>query len=235
MYATVIRTTMARSSTFGSHDALTRVNSPPAVRRRKRMQKLLVVTLTAVAAFTFVLATGAVGRTTAPASAGAFVDPTTLQPQPPNAVCRADGRQVICDTFVDEELVNEPIFDLPCGTVYETSHYHGAGIRWYVDKLLVKRQVAATLRGTWSLSPTGAGPTANVSGNWSFWTFWAVPGDDSTTSETDHGNDFKISAPGFGVVVHDAGLTNPDGSHHGVTASFFTPEAKVALCAALTA
>ena len=37
-----------------------------------------------------------------PAAAGPIVDPSTLQPPPPNAVCRADGRQVICDTFVDE-------------------------------------------------------------------------------------------------------------------------------------
>jgi len=211
------------------------VSLSPAARKRKIMQKLLAVTLTSVAAVVLVLATGAVGWTTAAASAGAIVDPSTLQPQPPNAVCRADGRQVICDTFVDEDLVNEPILDLPCGTIYETSHFHGAGIRWYVDNLLVKRQVAASLSGTWSLSPTGAGPTVTISGNWSFWTFWAVPGDNSTTSETDHGNDFKVSAPGFGVVVHDAGLTYPDGSHRGVPASFFTPEAKVALCAALTA
>lgn len=210
------------------------VSLSPAGRKRKIMHKLLAVTVTSAAAVVLVLATGAVGWTTEAASAGAIVDPSTLQPQPPNAVCRADGRQVICDTFVDEDLVNEPIFDLPCGTVYQTSHYHGAGIRWYVNNLLVKRQVAASLRGTWSLSPTGAGPTLTISGNWSFWTFWTVPGDDSTTLETDHGSDFKASAPGFGVVVHDAGLTYPDGSHHGVSPSF-TPEAGVALCAALTA
>jgi hypothetical protein len=71
----------------------------------------------------------------APAFAGAIVDPNTLQPVPPNATCRDDGRQIICDTFVDEFAVNEAIsdFDLPCGTIYETSHYHGAGTRWYVD------------------------------------------------------------------------------------------------------
>ena len=213
------------------------VSLGPAAMKRKGMQGLLVGTLTTVAtAGLLALASGILG-TTAPAAAGANVDPNTLQPVPPNAVCRADGRQVICDTFVDENLVNDPIpdFDLPCGTIYETSHFHGAGIRWYVDNLVVKRQVVADLQGTWSLSPTGTGPTVTISGNWSFWTFWAVPGDNSTTSETDHGNDFNVSAPGFGVVVHDAGLTYPDGSHHGVSASFFTPAAEVALCAALTA
>ena len=64
-----------------------------------------------------VLASGTLGHTTHTASAGAIVDPSTLQPPPPNAVCRDDGRQIICDTFVDEVAVNEPItdFDLPAG------------------------------------------------------------------------------------------------------------------------
>lgn len=208
--------------------------SSSAFRKRKTMRNVLVVTLgTLASSVMLVLAGGAVGSMTAPATAGATVDPNTLQPVPPNAVCRADGRQVICDTFVDEDFVDDPVLDLPCGTVYEASHFHGAGIRWYVDNKVVKRQVVADLQGTWSLSPAGSGPTATISGNWSFWTFWAVPGDNSTTSETDHGSDFKVSAPGFGVVFHDAGLTSPDGTHHGITPSF-TPEAEVALCAALT-
>jgi hypothetical protein len=185
-----------------------------------------------------VLASGTLGYTTHAASAGAIVDPSTLQPPPPNAVCRDDGRQIICDTFVDEVAVNEPItdFDLPCGTIYETSHYHGAGTRWYVDRLLVKRHVVASLDGTWSLSPTGAGPTVKISGYWSFWTVWTTPGDDATAVDTSSsGNDFKVSAPGFGLILHDAGHTYPDGTHHGVTAEFpFTPEVEAALCAALT-
>jgi hypothetical protein len=53
---------------------------------------------------------------------------------------------------------------------------------------------------------------------------------DTSTS----GSDFKVSAPGFGVIVHNAGLTYPDGTHHGVTGDF-TPEVKAALCAALGA
>jgi hypothetical protein len=209
-----------------------------AARRRKIMQKLLVVTFALTTAVVLALASGTVGRTTAPASAGAIVDPSTLIPPPPNAVCRADGRQVICDTFVDEDAVNEPIsdFDLPCGTIYETSHYHGAGTRWYVERLVVKRHVAASLEGTWSLSPTGAGPTVRISGYWSIWTVWTTPGDNSTAVETSSsGNDFKVSAPGFGVILHHAGLTYPDGTHHGITAEFpFTPEVEAALCAALT-
>src|SRR3954451_13354186 len=100
------------------------VSSSPAVRKRKSVQKLLVATLTTFAtAVVLVLASGTVGRTTASASAGAIVDPNTLTPVPPNAVCRADGPQVICDTYFEEFAVNDPItdFDLPCGTIYETS------------------------------------------------------------------------------------------------------------------
>jgi hypothetical protein len=64
----------------------------------------------------------------------------------------------------------------------------------------------------------------------------STPGDDSTAVDTSSsGNDFKISAPGFGVIQHDAGHTYPDGTHHGITAEFpFTPEVEAELCAALT-
>ena len=173
----------------------------------------------------------------APAAAGPIVDPSTLQP-PPNAVCREDGRKVTCDTFLDEVVVNEPIldFELPCGTIYETSHFRGDGTRWYVDRKVVRRHVAASLDGTWSLSPTGAGPTVKISGYWSTWTVWTTPGDDSTAVDTRiSGGEFKVSAPGFGVIVHSAGVAYPDGTHNGTSTEFpFTPETEAALCAALT-
>jgi hypothetical protein len=74
-----------------------------------------------------------------------------------------------------------------------------------------------------------------ISGYWSFWTVWTTPGDDSTAVDTrTSGNDFKLSAPGFGVININAGLTDADGTHHGITAFPFTPEVKAALCAALT-
>jgi hypothetical protein len=205
------------------------------MRRLGSMKRLFNKGLALVGLVALVLASGTISRAT-PASAGEIVDPNTLTPVPPNATCRDDGRQIICDTFVIEDLVNEPItdFDLPCGTIYETSHYRGDGTRWYVDRLVVRRHVAASLDGAWSLSPTGAGPTVNISGYWSIWTVWTTPGDDSTAVETSSsGSDFKLSSPGFGVILHDVGLTYADGTHHGVTGDF-TPEVKTALCAALT-
>lgn len=176
----------------------------------------------------------AMSWTTTSASAGAIVDPTTLQPVPPNAVCRADGSYVICDTFVDETLVNEPIFDLPCGTVYETSSYHGAGTRWYVDGLLVKRHVAANLDGTWGLSPTGTETTLKETANFSTDSYWPVPGSggDETAVSTNHGSNFKISAPGAGVIIQDSGTIYPDGEHRGLLRGLPSPETAAALCAA---
>jgi hypothetical protein len=158
---------------------------------------------------------------------------------PPNATCRDAGGQVICDTFVADYLVNEPIveFDLPCGAIYETSHNHGAGTRWYVDGLVVRRHVAASFEGTWSLSPTGSAPTVSNTSAYSFWTIWTTPGDDSTAvNTTSTGNDAKLSARGYGVIIQSAGHTEADGTQHGLPFEVpFTPEVKAELCAALTA
>ena len=60
-----------------------------------------------------------------------------------------------------------------------------------------------------------------ISGHWSIQTVWTTPGDDSTQVDTSSsGSDFKISAPGFGVIVHGAGLSYPDGTHHGTATEF---------------
>ena len=86
------------------------------------------------------------------------------------AECRADGRWILCHTTLVLEPVNEPAFELPCGTVYETSHDVRLGTRWYnaADSVIVKRHVTQDLEGTWSLSPEGAGPSVAISAhaNW---------------------------------------------------------------------
>src|SRR5262245_56200105 len=108
------------------------------VGRRARLRTLVGTGILAL--------TGLIG-VAGPAAAGPLIDPNTLQPVPPNATCRDDGRQIICDTFLEEFAVDEPNsdFDLPCGTIYETSYYRGDGTRWYEDRLAVKRHVAASL------------------------------------------------------------------------------------------
>jgi hypothetical protein len=196
------------------------------VRKRGRAATPVLAAVAALAAAALTL----VG----PAGAGEQIDPSVLQPPPPpGAVCRADGPYVICDTFLDATLENEPVFDLPCGTVYETSADHRDGTRWYVDNLLVKRRVVAHLTGTWSLSPIGQGPTVALDGSWNWWIRLAVPGDESTGELTSHGTDLRVSGPGLGGLIHDAGISYPDETHHGIARFFDTPEAAGALCAAL--
>jgi hypothetical protein len=198
------------------------------LRKAGRITTLLAA-LTALAAVASMFAGAA-------AAGRPIADPSALQPAPPpGAVCRADGPYVICDTFLDATFENEPVFDLPCGTVYETSADNRDGTRWYVDNLLVKRRVVAHLTGTWSLSPTGGGPTVVVDANWNWWIRLAVPGDESTGELTSHGTDLRVSGPGLGGLIHDAGITYPDGTHHGIARFFDTPGAAVALCAALGA
>jgi hypothetical protein len=175
-----------------------------------------------------------------PAAAGPLVDPDTLQPPPPpGSECRLDGAWIICHTSLVFAPVNEPILDfrLPCGTLYETASDVRRGIRWYDSSTgrLVTRFVTQDFEGTWSLSPTGAGPTVRVTAhaNWRNVNIDA-DADESTWPTTFHGNGFTIQAPGFGVIVHIAGLDLPDGTHRGVARVIEDPEVAAELCGALT-
>jgi len=42
-----------------------------------------------------------------------------------------------------------------------------------------------------------------------------------------------VSGPGLGGLIHDAGITYPDGTHNGIGRFFDAPEAAAQLCAAL--
>ncbi len=169
----------------------------------------------------------------------ASVDPDTLVPVPPNAECRVTGQHVICETAFVASLVNEPIldFDLPCGMLYETIEDVRRGIRWYdADTLtIVKRAVFQNARGYWSLSPTGDGPrvTLMAQANWVN-TEFPDPLDEETWPTTSHGDAFKLSAPGYGVIVQFAGQDETDGTHHGVARWIDDPAVAAELCAALT-
>jgi hypothetical protein len=170
----------------------------------------------------------------APVLAGSLVDPSTLQPvPPPGAVCRADGQQTICHTGLRFDLVNEPVFDLPCGTVYETSIDVRRGIRWYdADGKLTTRFVGQDAEGSLSLSPTGAGPTVTVTVHANWRNEYSPPGQDAdSVPATSHGDGLTVRAPGVGVIAHIAGLDLPDGTHRGAIRGVDDPGP---LCAALT-
>jgi hypothetical protein len=186
-----------------------------------------------------ILALAGVVSMAVPAAAGPLVDPSTLQPPPPpGAECRLDGQWIICQTALEFTPVNEPILDieLPCGTMYWTGTDARSGIRWYNadDRKLVKRFVTQDVDSVVSLSPTGAGPTATLVQYANFWTYYAVPGDESSGSGPELGNSLTISAPGYGVIVHIAGLSLPDETFHGTFRFPEDPEVAAELCAALT-
>jgi hypothetical protein len=77
----------------------------------------------------------------------------------------------------------------------------------------------------------------DVRANANWWIVLAVPGDESTGALTEHGNEVTISSPGFGVILHIAGLDLPEGDHRGVfrIVEDAQPEVAAELCAALTA
>src|SRR5215218_10358448 len=172
------------------------------------LQRTLVVCVLAL-----ILAAGTASA--APTS----VDPDTLTPPPPpGAECNQTGNYVICHTFGDESWANQPDSMLSCGRAYSTGSSHSEGIRWYSDGLLVKRFVRVTDSGTWSLSPTGAGPTVRFNSHFNFVDYLATPGDFDSATTIEHGMDFRLWRPGSGVMVHLAGIFvfAPDGSvtHH---------------------
>ena len=174
------------------------------------------------------------------AAAGKAVDPAALTPAPQlvgaEAECRADGRWILCHTTLAVDLVNEPVFDLTCGTVYETSRDVRHGIRWYnaADSVIVKRHVTQDLEGAWSLSPAGAGPTLSVDvhANW-YDSQYADPTDLGSGVGATHG-EFTVKAPGVGVIAHIAGLDRGDDAHRGVFRPIEDPAVAATLCETLT-
>ena len=182
------------------------------------------------------LAAGLLAAAAPGASAGTpTVDPSALTPEPPpGASCRLDGRFVICQTEFHERLDAEPVFDLPCGTLYETNRDDREGIRWYEDGLLVRRFVSRIMSGFWSLSPAGDGPRLDISGHSNWWTDYPVPGDESSERITSHGLDARANAPGGGVVSLITGVFFADDTHHGVFRLPEDPAVAAAVCDALT-
>ena len=172
-----------------------------------------------------------------PAAAGPVVDPSTLQPPPPpGAECRADGQSIICHTSLVLTPVNEPVAELPCGTVYESSNDVRRGIRWYnSDGKLVKRFVTQDLEGTMEPVTHRRQPDRQAHRPRQLAQHVRRAGRRVLVGPTIfHGNGITVQAPGFGVIVHIAGLDLPDGTHHGVARIFEDPEVAAELCAALT-
>ena len=190
----------------------------------KPRRLLLITAIVAIASL------GGAGVTTA----HTLVDPTTLTPPlKPFRVCYEDGPWVKCDTSgPTETYANQDVgSDFPCGTIYESATIVSHATRWYVNLLLVERDAQQHIDGTWSLSPTGSGPTVTFAVDQSWHETFLVPGDLSSDSEVSHGSFLRIPALGSGV--HESGIGMRDGTQRGHLDSF-TDEAIARLCAMLT-
>ncbi len=149
----------------------------------------------------------------APAAlAGASVpDPGVLvPPPPPGAECQLNGPWTVCRSGISIEPINEPAFDLPCGTVYQTSVDVRSVTRWYSDNKLVRRHVYQRAEGTWSLSSIGADPRVTFIANANWGEVYTVPGDLSSNVGHQRGTDLLAKSPDGGIVAHISGQTHLD-------------------------
>lgn len=161
-----------------------------------------------------------------------LVDGTTLVPPVgPSVPCYEAGRWVNCDTSTNTSYANLAADDFGCGTVYVTGTDTRHATRWYQNGLLVERIVQDKVRESWSLSPTGAGPSLAVSIDQSWDEKFTVPGDLSSDVEVTQGNFIRIQ--GLGGQFIDSGRYLADGTHHGV-ASAFTEASLALICDLLT-
>ena len=179
-----------------------------------------------------VVAVGLLIAASAPvAQARTLVDPTSLTPPlKPFRVCYELGPYVQCDTSGDTFVENEPTDVAPCGQIYQTAEFKSHSTRWYQDGLIIRRQVQEHDDGSWSLSPTGDGPTVAFSKDSSWDELFTVPGDITTGVTTTRGATLRV--PALGVELREAGLFLVDGDHVGL----FTSDDEIAtdeLCALL--
>jgi hypothetical protein len=176
--------------------------------RRLSHLRPAAIGLAAVAIAGSIVPSAALGRT--------LVDPTTLTPPlKPSRICYQLGPYVQCDTSGVTITENEPVDELPCGQMYETGKHVSNSTRWYQGGLLVRRAVQEQEAGTWSLSPTGAGPSVAWTKDSSFIDEFAIPGDISSFVRFGHG--LFLHVPALGTDLHESGLSIDDGDvSHGL-------------------
>jgi hypothetical protein len=193
------------------------------------MQRIRTLTAIALASAALLAAT--------PARAGGPVDLDDLVPSPPpGADCELDGNWVICHTAVVHDPVDEPILELPCGTVYETAIDARRGIRWYDagSGVLQKRFVAQDLDGMWSLSPTGGGVTVAITAHAIYWNVgpFEDPEDPDSWPVAQHGVGITLQARGVGVILQSP-VPDIDDPAHGLAELVQLPAVASELCEVL--
>ena len=148
-----------------------------------------------------------------PAASGGVaggIDQSTLQPPlNPNFTyrCTRNGPSIRCqgtdaDTWSNEES------GLFCGAqpIYSTGSSDEQLTRWHLaDGRAVKTIAQGRFDETWSISPTGGGATVTVAAHLTRHYEYLVPGDRSQRVLTEKGLSWRLTAPGVGLIGHDAG------------------------------
>jgi hypothetical protein len=154
-----------------------------------------------VTAATFLLAT--------PVGARESVDPTTLNPPPPdffNATCERIGRGIVCDlAFSDPPFADEPS-GIVCGTteILVSQTRSVVGKRFYdADGNLLRRHFREDFAGT--LTNPSTGQTLAWIGQDTVIHVLAVPGDDTTGQLTVSGTPTRVFVPHGPTILVDAG------------------------------
>jgi hypothetical protein len=146
-----------------------------------------------------------------PAAAREPVDPSTLNPAPPdnfNATCERVGNGVICDlAFSDPDLVDEPSGIVCGGTELLVSQSRSVVGNRYYDRNgdLTRRHFREYLSGTFSNPETGR--TAPWLQHDTVLHDLAVPGDISTGNEHVSGLLTRAWLPGGGTAIVDSGIS----------------------------
>ncbi len=149
----------------------------------------------------------------APVAAREPVDPNTLNPPPPdffNASCERLGGGIVCNlAFSDEPVVDVPVTDF-CGIEILISEARSVvGKRFYdADGNLLVRH----FRESWvrTLVNPANGKSLDWLGHDTIIHRLAVPGDDSTGITSVSGTPNRLSIPGGGTVLVDAGHLTVD-------------------------
>ena len=175
------------------------------------------------AASTFALAIGAALAIAGPVVAKETIDPNTLNPPPPdffNAVCNRTGSQIICTlAFSDPTITDEPSGVICDGTELRVTQDRSVvGKRYYdADGNLLVRHFREAFSGSFKNPDTG-----NVA------TFVAhdtvihrlgTPGEIASGFTSISGQSARITAPGGGTVLVDAGRVVIDESSGEIVSS----------------
>jgi hypothetical protein len=184
-----------------------------------------------------------------PASARVVVDPSTLNPAPPdyvNATCVTGAGGVVCDlAFSDDPVVNEPSGFVCAGTELDISLNRSVVGKRYYDQNgdLTRRHFREDVSGTFANPDTGE--SVPWTQNDTVVHDLAVPGDLGTGTVKSSGLGTRIWLPGGGTILVDSGVTRQaagtgdilhTSANHPFEDYFVRGDATalVALCAALS-